>query len=283
MKNLAIRPPTAEDLPAIRELVSLIGSNDYVAEAVESWIGRSDGQVLVAFAGSELVGIARAQGQAEGVVWFHAMRVHPSYRRRGVARTLQEALEAWGRERSYRLGRLATAQDNLPAQQALVKLGFERGPAFRCWEARASYPRSPGARVAVEADRPWLKSSLVTSPLRRQAGGLYAAGWSWRPLDWPVVEQGLAGGQALVHDEGWALLAIDEEGDVWLAWLEGSPAATESLARRARAEAAGRRAKTVYGLLPDAPELRAPLEKARWQSLWPLYLYHKPLTPLPGS
>jgi GNAT superfamily N-acetyltransferase len=57
-----------------------------------------------------------------------AIAVSPSYRGRGLARSLVSQLESWGRERGCALVEVTSAERRVDAHAAYRALGFEEAP-----------------------------------------------------------------------------------------------------------------------------------------------------------
>jgi ribosomal protein S18 acetylase RimI-like enzyme len=82
-----------------------------------------EGVAVIAEDGSEWHGLATGT-VANGVVHVFAMWVRPERRRKGIARTLLDAVLAWGVQRGATSARLGVVDDNAGAAELYRKEGF---------------------------------------------------------------------------------------------------------------------------------------------------------------
>ena len=115
-------------------LVAELGYERPAAEAAAAVaaIGPNE-RVVVA----DLDGAVRGFASAAVVPFFHdgsrrlrltAIAVAPSYRGRGLGRSLVSALEGWGRERGCSLVEVTSAESRADAHAAYRALGFAEAP-----------------------------------------------------------------------------------------------------------------------------------------------------------
>lgn len=128
-----IRAPRSDDVSAIAGLLGQLGY-PAAAEAVEARLAglahQSHLAVFVADVGRTPVGLASAYvipvvHADHPVAVLSALVVHDGQRRRGVARQLVEAVEAWARDRrAYRIT-VASGLARADAQAFYERLGYE--------------------------------------------------------------------------------------------------------------------------------------------------------------
>ena len=105
---------------------------DYIKYVWDIWIRDRSGKLFVAEVNGKPVGILHVAFLPDGSAWLEGLRVHPSFRRKGIAYKLNlEALQ-YIKENGYHLIRLAIAKWNKPPQKLAHKLGFKE---LCCWES----------------------------------------------------------------------------------------------------------------------------------------------------
>jgi len=118
------------------------GHHEHADEVDAYFAGRAPepAAVLVAVDGPRVVGFAELslRACAEGcttspVAYLEGLYVVPDARRRGVARALVAAFEAWGREQGCREVASDTRADNQDSARMHLALGFEEAPPIRCF------------------------------------------------------------------------------------------------------------------------------------------------------
>ncbi len=88
-----------------------------------------DSNVHVAFgafslADSKLVGMIVGGFEEEGRLWIEALAVHPSWRKKGIGRTLIQKLEKIGKQHDYRALFVDVDDDNYEGLAFYRKIGF---------------------------------------------------------------------------------------------------------------------------------------------------------------
>jgi hypothetical protein len=85
----------------------------------------ADGGLLLAFQGTNLVGITNYQKCIDGSIWLGQARTDPAWRRKGVAVFLQRAVIDSARKQHVRKVRMWVLASNSPALAATRKGGFK--------------------------------------------------------------------------------------------------------------------------------------------------------------
>jgi ribosomal protein S18 acetylase RimI-like enzyme len=195
-----IRPAVAADGIQIAEFTRATFSwGDYVAGAFTGWLAEPDSALAVAERedSGDVVGVVHTVITAPGEAWMEGLRVHPEYRRQGIADALNLDGRAWTAARGAMIARLGIDAVNVAAQQQVEHLGFQPCATFMYAET-AAHPRTPdaaddrdsgatrsrvaratGVRLAQANDAGWLAGAWRASGLRSAAGGLWARGWRW--------------------------------------------------------------------------------------------------------
>jgi N-acetylglutamate synthase-like GNAT family acetyltransferase len=105
VKDLVIRPATAEDHESVITLSRKIDPDDYLPVAWPLWMNRDNAVNLVAQVDDQIIGCVHGEIIAPSEAWEQGIRVHPEMRRLGVATGLlarvQESLWSLGARRIF--------------------------------------------------------------------------------------------------------------------------------------------------------------------------------------
>ena len=92
-----IREAKLEDRPFIEEIAKLTWEGeDYLARVFDSWV--KDGNFYVLELDGKVIGTAKLTFLPDKVGWLEGLRVHPSYRKRGFGRLIQNFMLHRGKE-----------------------------------------------------------------------------------------------------------------------------------------------------------------------------------------
>ncbi len=233
--EISIRPALPSDREAIAEFTrDTFDWGDYVAGEFDRWLDRSDMLVVVAVGDDErAVALAAARMLSPSEAWFHAARVHPDLRGRGIAAQVSVALRAWASEQGATVGRLLVEEWNEASISHVEKTGRRRVASMvRCskpiGEASPSPDGNGGRRVpsrlrsrsAHAADAQSALASWSIGELGRASRGLFGVGWSFRRL---TIEDLIAAARESAFWEigaGWALASNWPDSRFEVSWLE---------------------------------------------------------------
>jgi len=124
--DVLIRRGRLDDEPHIREFTKhTFRFGDYVGDAFAGWL-ESGCDVWIAEAGGIPVGVVCVDYPAPREAWFQGMRVHPDYRRRGIATMLTETCIKGARERGAHVARAIIDSDNYRSIGLVTSLGFRQ-------------------------------------------------------------------------------------------------------------------------------------------------------------
>ncbi len=223
-----MRAARAADAPAVAEFTSsTFAWGDYVSEAFAYWLAEPEGVLLVAEheARGRVVGIVHVCVAAQGEGWLEGLRVHPEFRRQGIADTLNRAGQDWAAAQGALVVRLAVDAANAPARSQVANLGFAPIAVFVHGEAPADNSLPAESRPSLEirlglaADAAFVLGLWTRSTLGSGAAGLMSRGWRWFGAGQIDIANALRAFQVLLHPQGFAVLDVDCE-PAELRWLE---------------------------------------------------------------
>lgn len=250
---------------------------DYIADAWEGWLNDATGRLVVGEADGQPVGVLHAQPIEASVVWLEGMRVHPDFRRQGIADAMDRAAREWARARGYRLARLVTSAKNLNAQRAIDSFGYHLLMRFNEWDAPAQAGES--ARVASLANLENLFAQWRIFP-PRVAGQVLVPNrdWHWSYLTRARVNAALNAGEVRLAEPGWMLVHYEQGEDsraLIVHALVGDANAVRALASAARAEAEYRGFQRVEAIVADHPVLNNALAETGYTHSGGMLVYEQ--------
>ena len=139
---------------------------DYISDVWERW--KSKGHLYVIEEDGKIVGVYNLS-YSESQTWIEGMRIHPDYRRRGLAKKMLYHAESISK---VKLFRLIIESQNLPSLQLAGSLGYEIEDKWRLYSSTPQKGPS-NTRTAVSLQE---VEGLFTS-------STYADSWQWLPLD----------------------------------------------------------------------------------------------------
>ncbi len=163
-----IRAAQPGDRRAVRALCGRIWSDDYVPLAFDAWVRDRKGRFWVAIEDGRVIGIAKLTLSSDREAWLHALRVDPTYRRRGVATALLQHRLERARRLGARVARLDTAEDNIAVHRLMRRFGFHRIARVSHYSAQAATGERPRLATRVEVAAVW-------KVLREQRAMVYEA------------------------------------------------------------------------------------------------------------
>ncbi len=272
---------------------------DYIAEVWDDWLADEQGPLLVATLGGEVVALEKISWSGPAEAWLEGMRVHPDYRRRGIATHLFHYALEWLEAHQAQVARLATASDNRAIHRMIRPAGFRHvhtglyyttpnltqaplpcppcahGSPLPAGPAGLAEPVTPTPLPPSAAPEVW--AVLERSGWQGSSHGLYAFSWAWQPLTPARLEKHLQAGQVVgERDAAGTLQAIaiveeraDDPGEgLVVGLLEGCGEALSRLAYALRVLAGRCQPPRIGVLLREDPDLLTAVEAGGLQRGW---------------
>jgi GNAT superfamily N-acetyltransferase len=248
---------------------------DYLPRTFRAWAESDDDatRTLVADDDGDAVGVIQGVHLTGREAWVQALRVHPDYRDRGLARRLTDAILSWARERGAVVCRNLVFSWNVASLSLARSLGFDPATEFRWARIDADADAAPALDVCADPDAGWTFWS--DSAARDHLRGLTihpSEAWTLselRPADLERAAE--ADGLFVVQGDGTRGLAIrnrvfEADDDRWTeyavgAWadLDAARALVAAVARDAARLDAGR----ARMLVPETPRFVTDAAAAR--------------------
>lgn len=284
-RRWVLRPARPADRTDVEALCAHIwGGEDYIPEVWEEWLADPEGELTVAELDGRVVGLAKLSHAADEEWWLEGLRVHPAYRRLGLARRIQ----AHQLEVAARLGagvlRFATASYNRPVHRNAARDGFTRVAEFHMYAAEA-LPGCLSLRMLGPEDLEAAWALVEKSSVRRAASGLYEVRWRWLKLTKERLAAHVAAGEVWGVDVNGSLAALailptnPRAERLNVGYLDGTPDGLKALVWGLRLLAHQRGLTGVRVCPPADPSLLEALRSAGFSPDWEhtLYIFEKPM------
>ena len=259
-----IRPAGASDGEAIAAFTQdTFAWGDYIADSFDTWLSEPGTLMVVAVDDQDTpIAMSRARIVSPIEAWFHAARVHPGWRGRGIAGDMAAELRVWAREEGAVVGRLLIEDWNEASVRHVEKIGFRRVvDVVRCVKPIGDASPSPNgngsrrvpsrlrARPAHAADATPAYASWSIGELGRAMRGLTGSRWTYARLTINHLASAAQRDSFWEIGSGWAV--IDTEGDaVEVGWLETRSEDAPDLLRAVIDLAVGRGVESISLWLP---------------------------------
>lgn len=275
--SLAVRAARPEDKDAVLAFCqNTFQWGDYIPHVWERWLNDPKGQLLVGVINEQPVSVMHVAIHGT-MAWLEGMRVHPDFRRQGIARATEWEGRAWARAHGCRVARLATSVKNLAAQAMLYLSGYQRIAQFNEWECAATPGDFSYARIATENDWQKLDVQWRTSPMYEASRALLPdRHWHWTPLDETRGREHLRSSEVRCVADAFSIVIAFDEHD-WsimsLFALVGNEEEMCTLGRAARYEAAYRGYPRLEAQIAEHPSANRALERAGFTQSGGMFIY----------
>jgi len=185
MPHIEIRPARAEDRDAILAFCTHTWEwGDYIEYVWDEWLHDPQGQMLVATSDGQPVGVGHFRMLTSTEAWLEGIRIHPAYRRQGLATSIDNAMLAEAMRRGATIARFITESTNIASIQVAKHIFMRQVGAFAPFKARpvTTVPTSRYGmgtpQLATEDDIDEIAKYLNASNIFPAVGGLYYLGFT---------------------------------------------------------------------------------------------------------
>jgi GNAT superfamily N-acetyltransferase len=264
---MEIRSATRSDLDSILPWTQETFSwGDYIEDVFERWRLDPMGELAVIADESNIpIALCNVAMISPTEAWLQGARVHPEYRRQGLARRLNLHLVEWARSWGAQVVRLMVEQDNHPAHAQVQEIGYR--PAGKWTIARRQIgdgsvmPAGNGGKPIKRADRLILASSAEAEPAfvawtsdetGRSARGLCPRRWIYRRLMVEDLATEARKERLWVAPGGW-VVAVPVADTLVSNWIQTSSENAYDVARSLNLLAEELRMERVESFFPTLP------------------------------
>src|SRR5690554_4217921 len=135
-ENPHVRPARGDDRKQLEAISGQAWDRpDYIPGMLDRWLKHEDGELSVAELDNRVVGFSKFTVLTPQWGWLEGARVHPQWRRRGVATSLARYHIGLARQRGLAALGMATSSNNAASRSVMASLGFQLTGDYRLYRA----------------------------------------------------------------------------------------------------------------------------------------------------
>jgi ribosomal protein S18 acetylase RimI-like enzyme len=268
----------SDKAPLMAFIKDVWGGHDYIPQVWDEWIRDRGAKMFVVEGRGRPVAMNRVRFLQDGSAWFEGVRVHPEYRRMGLATMLGDNAMKVAARRGAKVYRLTSSSRNRAAHAQVAGMGFRERARFSVYEPgdRMKFRPQAGVRRGVRADFSLVKELALRSEEYRAGGGLMWEGIVAFALTDGVIRAMLGQGSVFVTDGALAVYLPSGEGkEVWseIGFLAGDPGKATRLIRHIFATVGKKGWRPI--LVPQGSPLVGALRKEGFKRTFALRLFER--------
>jgi len=154
---------------------------DYIKYVWDEWLRDPSGKLFVAEVNNKPVGILHVKFLPDGCAWLEGLRIHPQFRRRGIASKLNLEVLEYIKEKKFNTVRLAITSWNVPSQRLAIKLGFKEISRWMEFEIKVNkIPKMEKEKCSFEESNiDFLWRKIIEAEPYTHSNGLIPVSWRW--------------------------------------------------------------------------------------------------------
>jgi ribosomal protein S18 acetylase RimI-like enzyme len=204
------------------------GGTDYIPHVWDDWIRDRSAKMFVIETDGKPIAMNRVRFPEDGSAWFEGVRVHPQYRRLGLASMLGENAMKVASDRGSTIFRLTSGSRNKASHGQVAKMGFREVSRFSVYQADPAmrFRSHREARVAREQDLDLVRNLIEESREFRLGQGVLWDGFVALSLTPSVLRGRLRGKSVYVTGDAVAIHLPGREGrETWnqIGYISGEP------------------------------------------------------------
>lgn len=259
---------------------------DYIDKVWNMWYSNKNGRLLVGEHGGRAVSMCHvAICPNNSFAWLEGIRVHPEFRRSGVATELLDRMLAYAGRLKARQASAIVAVDNVASQRMMEKNGFAAISNWTYYSTDVKLGvRKSRAQLARIVDLSEIWDYLKQSRTHRRSAGRYVRGWQWYILDRKALRQLVNEGRVAVAGSPINGIAIINKDGYWdrkdvlqVVYLDSEKSAQDLLSFAANLYAQGRFSR-FHVICHESRHLTSMIEKFRIKESERFLLYRKVIT-----
>ncbi len=215
------------------------GYGDFIHQVWDEWIRARKGRFIVAEIEGRPVGIAKISDFGRGEIWLEGLRVDPRYRRKGIAKAINQEVIRTLKRIKPRAVRFCTDQSNRISRRIGTEYGFRVVARFKFYWQKPRRGRVRG-KVANLIDAGAIYDFIVRSRFLQLSSGLVAEGWVFREFSRRLLRSYLNEGRVyIIRKQGFlrgvAIYPIDDkDGVITLGFVDGDQSSIKMLVRNCK-------------------------------------------------
>lgn len=195
LKDIIVRVAQPADKRAVLAFCQHTWTNteDYIAAVWDQWMADPAGQILVAVLNEQPIAMTRVVQLSQQEGWWEALRVDPQYRRRGVVRCLDPAIDQYFQDRGISTIRCCVARWNSAMPDMIKRRGYQ---ALACYQEHSA----PAIEAPLKQLSQLKKSDCKTAwqliqPMQETSPLFVCRGAKWQALSIQQVQERLQTGK----------------------------------------------------------------------------------------
>lgn len=279
--GFTIRPAKKKDR---EEILGFLEEGDYIPKVWDKWYEDSKGKIVVGVIDDKPIAMAHYRFSDPGEVWLEGARVHPSYRKKGIATSIAFYILDEVKRVGCKVARLATSVDNIAAQKHLAKVGFNLVASYILFMTdNVSREHVSFTRKAKldELNRLW--EYLINSKVYNMFSGLFHKRWSWSRMTYDKLANMVKEHLVMVAIDNGEIKGVctfeyvkEEDFKILdIGFLDGTPLGMTDIVKSVKNISLDKGIDKIYVPVPSANEYTELLKELGFDEVAKMYIMEK--------